>query len=173
MITFSQSPAVKAAGNQAVPNSCRAGSAGFSLVETLMAMFVFALGLMFVGPMMFDSVGLTSLARSKDSAGLAATNALESLSLRYKANPASSDFTNGEHGPEVVEVTNPADSTIMNRYNVRWTVDTVPDVRTGKELRAVQVTVAVTPLGSGTQERAQTSQNKVIHATTIFSFRSQ
>jgi type II secretory pathway pseudopilin PulG len=172
MTILSKFSNAQSGGDKQAPDIRHAGAAGFSLVESLMAILVFALGLMFVGPMMFDSVGLTSLARSKDTAGLAATNQLESLSLRYKANPDSADFTNGVHGPEVVEVANPVESTLMNRYNVRWTVGPVPDVRAGKVLRAVLVTVAVTPLGSGTEERVLTGQNKVIHASTILSFRT-
>jgi Tfp pilus assembly protein PilV len=167
-----KSPTVRAIGNQADPDRCHAGSEGFSLVESLMAVFVLALGLMFVGPMMFHSIGLTTLARSKDAAGLAATNKLEALALKYRTSPTDADFTLGDHGPAIVEVTNPVDGSKLNRYNVRWTVSQVPDVRAGRVLRAVRVAVAVTPIGSGTRENVQIGQNKVIHATTILSFRS-
>jgi prepilin-type N-terminal cleavage/methylation domain-containing protein len=172
MKTLSISPAIRAVGNQAAPNRCHAGSEGFSLVESLMAVLILAVGLMFVGPMMFHSIGLTTLARSKDAAGLAATNELEALALKYRTSPNDADFSLGDHGPAIVEVTNPVDSSKMNRYSVRWTVSRVPDVRAGKVLRAVKVAVAVTPIGSGTRTNVQIGQNKVINATTIFSFRS-
>jgi prepilin-type N-terminal cleavage/methylation domain-containing protein len=167
-----KSPAVRAVGIRAESGRRHAGSEGFTLVESLMAIFVLAVGLMFVGPMMFHSIGLTTLARSKDAAGLAATNELEALALKYRTSPTDADLTLGEHGPAIVEVVNPSDGSKLNRYNVRWTVSQVPDVRAGKVLRAVRVAVAVTPLGSGTRTNVQTGLNKVIHASTIFSFRS-
>jgi type II secretory pathway pseudopilin PulG len=172
MITRLKSPAVDAVGDQTSRGSRRAGSEGFSLVESLMAVLILAFGFMFLGPMLFSSVGLVSLARAKDTAGLAASNQLEALALKYRTNPAGADLTAGDHGPVVVEVLNPVDSTKLNRYNVCWTVSAVPDVRTGKVLRAVRVAVSVTPLGTGTRENVQTGLNKVIHATTIFSFRA-
>ena len=169
---ISEIPTVEAFDSEGKPNGDAAGSTGFSLVESLMAILILALGFMFVGPMMFDSVQSLTLARSKDTAGFAATNQLETLAALYKANESDANLTAGSHGPVQIEIVNPADNTKLNRYNVAWTVASVPDPRAGKVLRAVQVTVTVTPIGSGTETNIKVRQNKVLNVTTIFSYRS-
>jgi prepilin-type N-terminal cleavage/methylation domain-containing protein len=144
---------------------------GFSLIESLMAVLILTIGFMFVGPMMVNSIGSTTLARSKSTAGLAAAQILDSLALKYKANAANADLTVGTHGPTQVAVTNPIDSNIVNRYSVGWTVSTV--VTSGKTLKAVQVTATATPIGStGTSTNNKVGQNKIISITTIFSLRN-
>jgi hypothetical protein len=40
----------------------------------------------------------------------------------YRRDPAHADIVVGSHGPTQVQVTNPVDNTIVNRYNVAWTV---------------------------------------------------
>ena len=142
---------------------------GFGLVETLMAVLVTAIALMFVCQMMFASLASASLARSKGSAIVAAQNELEYLADSYRQNPNGSDFTIGVHGPAQVEVINPSDNTKLNRFNVAWTVSAVSDPRSGRVLKAVQVTVKVTPIGSGTSTNSRIGQNKIINVTTIFS----
>jgi prepilin-type N-terminal cleavage/methylation domain-containing protein len=144
---------------------------GFSLVEALVAIFIFGIGMMFVGRMIFDSVGINVLARSKGAATITAENRMEILAAKYRANAADSDLTLGSHGPTAVEFVNPVDNTKLNRFNVAWTVANVPDPRTGKVLKAVQVTVTVTPIGSGTSANNKAGMNKVISLTSIFSFR--
>ena len=156
----------------AMNNTDDAHAEGFSLVEALMAILILSVGFMFLGQIMVSSVGSTLLARSKGTAGLAATNKLEVLALKYRANPSDTDFTIGNHGPEQVEIVNPNDNSKLNRYNVGWTVGSVSDPRSGVTLSAVKVTVTVTPIGSGTTANNKVGQNKVINATTIFSFRS-
>jgi prepilin-type N-terminal cleavage/methylation domain-containing protein len=172
MITNSEIPTVEAFDRKVMPNRDSAGSEGFTLVESLMAILILALGFMFVAPMLFDSIQSLMLARSKDTAGFAATNQLETLAGLYKANPNDANLTIGAHGPVQVEIVNPADSSKLNRYNVAWTVASVPDPRAGKVLRAVQVTATVTPIGSGTSTNIKVRQNKVLNVTTIFSYRS-
>jgi Tfp pilus assembly protein PilV len=162
---------MEAAVNIPMMDIDHAHSEGFSLVEALMAILILSLGFMFVGQMMVSSVGSTTLARSKGTAGLAATNKLEALALKYRANPSDSDFTIGNHGPEQVEIVNPSDNSKVNRYNVGWAVSSVSDSRPGVTLRAVQVTVTATPIGSGTRVNNKVGQNKVINVTTIFSFK--
>jgi Tfp pilus assembly protein PilV len=151
-------------------NTDDARAGGFSLVEALMAILILSVGFMFLGRIMVGSVGSTLLARSKGTAGLAATNKLEALALKYRANPGDADFAIGNHGPEQVEIVNPNDNGKLNRYNVGWTVSSVSDPRSGVTLRAVQVTATVTPIGSGTTENNKVGQNKTINVTTIFSF---
>jgi Tfp pilus assembly protein PilV len=145
---------------------------GFSMIESLMAILMLALGFMFVGPMMVNSVTSTTLARSKSTAGVAATQILETLAAKYKANAQDADLAIGSHGPTQVEIANPIDRNIVNRYNVAWTVSAVPDPRAGKQLRAVQVAASVTPIGSGNLTNNKRGQNKVINMTTIFSYRN-
>jgi Tfp pilus assembly protein PilV len=161
---------MRMADNSAMTNTCNAHSEGFSLVEALMAILVLSVGFMFVGQILVSSIGSTTLARSKNTAGLAATNKLEALALKYRANPGDADFTVGTHGPEQVEIANPNDSSKVNRYNVGWAVSSVSDPRVGVTLKAVQVTITVTPIGSGTTANNKLGQNKVINVTTIFGF---
>ncbi len=154
-------------------NSIRGyGESGFSLVESLIAILVFGLGLMFVGQMMFNGIGITTLARSKNTATVAAENRIEILTAKYRANPLDADLTLGNHGPVQVEFLNPIDQSKINRYSVAWTVANVPDPRAGKVLKAVQVTVIVTPIGASTQSNIRSGLNKVINLTSIISYKT-
>lgn len=164
-------PAVESSYGKTAPGSQTTGSEGFSLVESLIAILILALGLMFVGPMIFDAISSTTLARSKDTGALAAANQLETLARLYRANEHDANLTVGNHGPVQVEIVNPTDNSKLNRYGVSWTVSPVPDPRVGKVLRAVQVTATATPIGSGTAANIKVRQNKIINVTTIFSFR--
>jgi prepilin-type N-terminal cleavage/methylation domain-containing protein len=153
-------------------NNSSIHSRGFSLVEALMAILILSIGFMFVGQMMVSSIGSSTLSRSKGTAGVAATNKLESLALKYRANPNDSNLTIGSHGPEQVEIINPHDNNKINRYNVGWTVGSVSDPRSGVTLQAVLVTVTVTPIGAETTANNKVGQNKVLNVSTIFSFKS-
>lgn len=150
---------------------CHNNADGFSLVESLMAVLILTIGFMFVGPMMVKSIGSNTLARSKSTAGLAAAQILDGLALKYRANAGNADLTVGAHGPTQVQITNPIDNNIVNRYNVGWTVSAV--VTSGKTLKAVQVTATATPIEStGTATNNKVGQNKIINITTIFSLRN-
>lgn len=153
------------------PAGLEGGEAGFSLVESLIAILILALGMMFVGPMIADAVQNTSLSRSKDTASLAAANQMEALVRLYRANPGDANLSIGTHGPVQVEIVNPSDNSKLNRYSVGWTVAAVPDPRAGKTLNAVQVTATATPIGAGTAANITVRQNKVVSITTIFSLR--
>jgi prepilin-type N-terminal cleavage/methylation domain-containing protein len=171
MKSLLKSPAIEGAHIRAMPNARAAGSEGFSLIESLIAILILAVGFMYVGPMMLSSMSSTSLARSKDTAGLAATNQMEALAMLYRANPNDPNLTVGTHPPVQVEMVNPTDNSKVNRYNVDWSVSQVPDPRAGKVLRAVEVTVTATPIGTGAATNVKTGQNKVVNVTSIFSFR--
>lgn len=173
MTAIPEIPTAEASDIQAVSNTGSTAPEGFSLIESLMAILILAFGFMFVGPMMFDAIQSTTLARSKDTAGFAATNQLETLARLYKADANDANLTIGNHGPVQVEIVNPADNSKLNRYSVAWTVAPVPDARAGKVLRAVQVTATVTPIGSGTAANITVRQNKVLNVTTILSYRGQ
>jgi prepilin-type N-terminal cleavage/methylation domain-containing protein len=167
---------VEGADNRVLLNDSNAGSEGFSLVESLIAILIFALGFMFVAPLIYTSMQSTTLSRSKDTAALAATSQLEALALKYKANASDTDLTPGIHGPVQIDINNPNDTSgILNRFNVNWTVGSVPDAR-GRTLRAVQVTVTATPEHAGSTGSGTVSvggiQNKTTSITTIFSYRA-
>jgi prepilin-type N-terminal cleavage/methylation domain-containing protein len=172
MLAPSQFSIMEAADNEAMTNTDNSHSKGFSLVESLMAILILSFGFMFVGRMIVSSVGSTTLSRSKSTAGLAATNQLEWLALKYRANAGDADLAVGNHGPQQVEIINPHDSRKVNRYSVGWTVSSVPDPRAGKTLMAVRVTVTVTPIGAGTETNNKVGLNKVVNVSTIFSYMS-
>ena len=146
---------------------------GFTLMETLIAMLIMTFGLLAAGQLMFVAVGSASLARSKGNAAVVAQNKLEFLADLFRQNSADAALTNGNHGPEQVQILNPSASGALNRYNVSWTVATVSDPRAGKVLSARSVTVTVNPIGSGTSANNQKSLNKVVNVTDIFSPRIQ
>jgi prepilin-type N-terminal cleavage/methylation domain-containing protein len=149
-----------------------ASPAGFTLVEMLIAMMVMTFGLLAAGQLMYVAMGSASLARSKGSAAIVAQDKLEFLADRFRQDPTLPDFTNGSHGPEQVQVTNPATGRVVNRFNVQWTVATVADPRPGVTLKAKQVCVTVTPIRStSTTVNTQTSLNKIVNVTAIFSTR--
>lgn len=149
----------------------RNNSQGFTLVESLMAIFVMSFGLLAVGQLLFVTLGSPALARSKGTAVEAAQNRLESLAVAYRQNPDGPDLTLGAHGPVVVELRNSNDNRLLNRFNVAWTVSTVPDPRAWKTLRAKRVSVTVTPITQDGRVHNRNSLNKVISMTTIFSAR--
>jgi len=142
---------------------------GFTLIETMIAMLILTFGLLAVGQLIGSSIGGTTLARSKGSASMVAQDKIDFLADAYRQNADGVDLSIGAHGPEQVEILNPNDGNIaMNRYNVEWTVTTIPDPRPGKVIKAKQVRVTVTPIGSGTDVNMQNSLNKVINVSAIF-----
>lgn len=144
-------------------------AAGFSLVETLIAMFIMTFGLLAAGQIMYVAMSSSSLARSKGNAALVAQNKLEILGDLFRQNPLAEDLANGNHGPEQVSILNPSTSSAINHFTVTWNVDVVADPRAGKVLKAKQVRVTVTPAISGTISNRQPGMNKVVSVTSIFS----
>ena len=152
--------------NSRVPDS----AAGFTLVEMLISLIVLTFGLLAAGQMIFVAMSAQSLALSKGTASVVAEDKLESLADLYSQNPAAADLTVGDHGPIQVQVTNPTNARILNRYNVEWNVAVVPDAR-GKVLTARTVRVTVTPITTAGAVNKKASLNKVISMTAIFSAR--
>ena len=145
-------------------------ASGFSLVETLIGMFILTFGLLATGQLLFLAVSNQSLARSKGSAAIVAQDRMEILADLYRQNSSHADLTVGNHGPVQVSVTNPVDGSIVNRYSVSWVVSAV--VTNGKTLRASQVVVTATPIQStGTTTNTRTGLNKVFSLTSMFSAR--
>ena len=144
-------------------------SQGFSLVETLMAMFIMTFGLLAAGQIMYVAMSSSSLARSKGNAALVAQNTLEILGDLFRKNPLAADLSIGNHGPEQVRIANPGAGSAMNLFNVTWNVDLVADPRAGKTLKAKQVRVTVTPASSDANSNNHPGMNKVVSVTSIFS----
>jgi prepilin-type N-terminal cleavage/methylation domain-containing protein len=144
---------------------------GFTLVESLIALFILCFGLLAVGQLLFTATAGPALARSKDSATRVAENKMEVLADAYRQNPDGADLTVGNHGPETVTLQNPVDGRTLNRYEVRWTVSIVTDPRPGKVLKAKQVRVHVRPIDNAGAAHDVRSFNKVIYMTSIFSIR--
>jgi len=142
---------------------------GFTLVEALIAVFVLAFGLIAAGQMIFVAASSSALARCKGNATLLAQGKLEYLADLYSRDPGLMEFDDGEHGPEQVDVPNPSGHSVLNRYNISWTVSEVPDPRAGVELKAKRVTVSVTPIDAANQKNLRASFNKVVTVSTILS----
>jgi prepilin-type N-terminal cleavage/methylation domain-containing protein len=145
---------------------------GFSLIETMMALCIIGFGLLAAGQLLYIGASANSLARSKSTAALAAQNVMESLGALYRQNPSEADLAIGDHGPRVIEVINPKDGTILNRYNALWIVDSVPDPRPGKVLNARRVRACIFPVRQSGEENNRPGFNKTLNVTTIFSQRT-
>jgi Tfp pilus assembly protein PilV len=145
------------------------GADGFSLVEALIAVSILAFGLLSAGQMIFVAASSSALARCKGNAALLAQGKLQFLADLYGRDPGLTELDNGEHGPEQVEVINPSGHSILNRYNVSWTVTEVSDPRASVELKAKRVTVSVTPIDAANQKDLRASFNKAVTVSTILS----
>jgi hypothetical protein len=122
---------------------------------------------------MYVAMGSASLARSKSGAAIVAQDKLEFLSDVYRRDPSDTDLTLGDHGPQVVQVTNPNDGRVLNRFQVDWNVANVPDPRAGKVLASRLVRVTVTPLNAAGEENRQIGLNKIVSMTSVLSRRVQ
>ena len=143
-------------------------AAGFTLIEMLISLIILTFGLLAAGQMMFVAMSSESLARSKGSASVVAQDRLEALGDLYRQNTADANLTVGDHGPIQIQVTNPTNASVLNRYNVTWNVSVVPDAR-GKVLSARAVRVTVTPITAAGATNSRISLNKVVSVTAIFS----
>jgi Tfp pilus assembly protein PilV len=140
---------------------------GFSLVETLIAMFIMTFGLLAAGQIMYVALSSSSLARSKGNAALVAQNKLELLGDLFRQNPLTADLANRNHGPEQVWILSPDTSSAVDHFNVTWTISTVADPRAGKTFKAKQVRVTVTPTRG--ISNSPVVMKKVVSITSIFS----
>jgi hypothetical protein len=142
---------------------------GFGVIEMMIASIILAFGLLAVGPLLYVAASSSSLSRAKDAAVVAAQSKLECLSALYGNNPSAPDLTLGNHGPQQVDVANPADDTVMNRFNLNWAIQNVPDPRPHKALDAILVRITVTPINIGGIQNYRPPFNKVLNITTIIS----
>jgi type IV pilus modification protein PilV len=80
------------------------GAQGFTLIEVMVAMVVFAVGLLAIGALQITAIKGNSVARGNTEAATLAMDQVESLCSDYDALNAGSDTSNAN-------------------YNVNWTVD--------------------------------------------------
>ena len=147
-----------------------AGAAsGFTLIETLTAVCILTFGLLAAGQMIYVALASASLARSQESAAIVAQGKLGFLADLYGRDPKAGDLSIGSHGPEQVEVVNPAAHNVLNRYSVTWTVSTVSDPRPSRGLNARLVLVTVTPVDAATSAHFRASLNKIVTIPAILS----
>ena len=71
---------------------------GFSLIEIMIALVILTFGLLATAQLIYISVGSGSLARSKQTASIAAQQRMEYLSDLYRLNPDAEDLAPGSHG---------------------------------------------------------------------------
>jgi len=142
---------------------------GFSLVETMIALAILTFGLLATSPLIYMAVKSSSLARSQSTAGIAAQNKLEILAEVYRRNPSAEDLTLGSHGPEQIQVVNPNDGSILNRFGIHWVISQVPDPRSGRILDARLVRVTVAPIRLDGTGNSRPGFNKILNISTIFS----
>jgi hypothetical protein len=77
---------------------------------------------------MYVAMGSASLARSKSGAAIVAPDKLEFLSDVYRRDPSDTDLTLGDHGPQVVQVTNPNDGRVLNPSQLDYLVPLAVDM---------------------------------------------
>lgn len=145
------------------------GKAGFSLIEVALAVAVLTFGLLAAGQLIGSSVGSGSLARSKGTASMAAQSKIEYLAGLYRRDPDAADLSIGSHGPEQTLVVNPADGSVLDRYEIAWTLADVPDPRPGKTPKARMVCVTATPIRPDGSANLKRTLNKAVSIATILS----
>ena len=145
---------------------------GFTLVEMLIALVVLVVGLLSAAQMIYVAMSSASLARSKGSAAVVAQDKLEFLADLYNRDKSAADLTDGNHGPETVQVLNPATNVVLNRFRVTWTVSPVVDPRAGWTLHTRHVTVTVTPVNATDGTNLRVGLNKIVTVSMVFSPRN-
>jgi len=125
-----------------------ASSPGFGLIEVLIATAILTLGLLTVAQLLIASVGAISLARAKDTAATMAQNKLDTLTDLYQHHQGAHELTPGRHGPEKAELHNPTDGSVLNQYDIYWTVWDIKDLRHARAGAAKQVHIEVLPTNS-------------------------
>jgi prepilin-type N-terminal cleavage/methylation domain-containing protein len=145
---------------------------GFSLIEIMIALVILTFGLLATAQLIYLSVGSGSLARSKQTASIAAQQRMEYLSDLYRLNPDAEDLAPGSHGPQEDIVENPVDGKILNRYRVSWSSAGVADPRPGKAPRARLVSATIVPIRPDGSINLKPALNKTLTFSTIVSLKT-
>lgn len=140
---------------------------GFCLAELLLALGLLTFGLLAVGQLLAVTAALGSLDRSQGTAAIAARTTMESLTDLWERAPSNAALAPGSHGPRTVEVRDPWNGTVLNRYRVTWEVEAVGDPRPGKSVRARTVTVHVAPVEVGGEDNIRPMFNQSLDLATV------
>ena len=147
---------------------------GFSLIEVLVAVFILTLGLLSAAQLLTMALGLDALARSKNTAMLAAQNELERLADLYRRNPAAEELTIGTHqAEELTEIRNPLNQTVLNRYKITWLVSGIPDPRQGVDPQGRIISIRATPMLTESMENTGSLKNKTITLNAVIAAEPQ
>jgi len=142
---------------------------GFSLIEMMIALSTIAFGFLAASQLLYIASASSSLARAKSTAALSAQDTIEFLGAIYRQTPSAPELALGEHGPRIIEVKNPTNGVILNRYSVSWMVDSVYDPRPGKTLQARSIRTTVTPVTGDGRTNNRAGLNKTLNVSTVFS----
>jgi prepilin-type N-terminal cleavage/methylation domain-containing protein len=145
------------------------GSAGFTLVEMLVATVILAFGLLAAGQLTCLALNSASLARTKTCAAILAQNKLEQLSERFRNHPESPEVQNGPHGPQWEEIVNPTAGSVLNRFAISWDISELPDVRPEAHPKAKRVVVTAIPILQTGQANLKAWQTTVMSLATVLS----
>jgi len=100
---------------------------GFTLIEALIALAIFSIGILGVAAMQMTAINSNAIAHIQTDATGKAVDWMERLQrLEYTSDNTNDDLTKGDHGP----ITDGA-------YSIRWNVSDGPI----NETRLIQVTV--------------------------------
>jgi len=140
---------------------------GFSLVEVLFGLSLAAFGMLAMGQLFFSTASSLNLARSKETAVLAARNKLEYLSDLYFQNSLHADLAPGSHGPEEVPVINPIDDSVLDLFRITWSIGSIVDPRPDNAPVAIEVKVAAKPIRNDGTEINSPYFNRTVQLTAI------
>jgi hypothetical protein len=140
---------------------------GFSLIESLIAVFMLTFGLLATGQILYTAAGLGHLARSKSTAVIAAQNTLEFLSDLYERNPDAAEFAPGKHGPIQNQVVNPVTGQILNQYNISWISEIIADTHSAGSPHGLILRVEATPISASGQKAPHSLLTKTLTVTLL------
>ena len=121
---------------------------GFSLIEILIAITVFAIGILAVGKMQIAAIKGNSFANDLTKATTLAQDRMEKLiGLPYEIDPTVNtdplDDTNPPNGPAGLDDTNATadhndpNNPVDDRYNIFWNIATDHPINNTKEIRVI------------------------------------
>ena len=132
---------------------------GFSLIEILIAITIFAIGMLAVGKMQITAIKGNYFANDLTKATTLAQNRMEELIGLSYADPLLDD-TNGNSNAGIDDVNATADHNDSNnpvdgRYNIFWNIATDHPINNTKEIRVI-----VRWTDRGTQKRVSITSMK-------------
>jgi prepilin-type N-terminal cleavage/methylation domain-containing protein len=144
---------------------------GFTLLETLIVLLILSFGLMAAGQLIYLAIGSASLAGAKGSAALVADSKLAFLVDLYRRDGNAVALCLGTHGPERIQVWNPKTHGVLNRFDITWIIEQVPDPRPGKTIPARRIRVEVVPIDASGNPHFVPLMNKIVTISSVISWR--